>query len=58
LEKKITGTIPAFALGPGKTKKNLCRDKKQLGYILAKIITNFFTGQPLFYFFVVNKYSS
>jgi hypothetical protein len=26
LEKKITGTIPAFALGPRKTKKNLCRD--------------------------------
>jgi hypothetical protein len=25
LEKKITGTIPAFALGPRKTKKNLCR---------------------------------
>jgi hypothetical protein len=25
LEKK-TGTIPAFALGPGKTKKSLCRD--------------------------------
>jgi hypothetical protein len=26
LENKITGTIPAFALGPRKTKKNLCRD--------------------------------
>jgi hypothetical protein len=26
LEKKITGTIQAFALGPRKTKKNLCRD--------------------------------
>jgi hypothetical protein len=25
LEKK-TGTNPAFALGPRKTKKNLCRD--------------------------------
>jgi hypothetical protein len=24
LEKKITGTIPAFALGPRKTKKTLC----------------------------------
>jgi hypothetical protein len=23
-----TGTIPAFALGPKKTKKNLCRDRK------------------------------
>jgi hypothetical protein len=26
LDKKITGTIPAFALGPRNTKKNLCRD--------------------------------
>jgi hypothetical protein len=26
LEKQITGTIPAFALGPRKTKRNLCRD--------------------------------
>jgi hypothetical protein len=24
--KGKTGTIPAFALGPRKTKKNLCRD--------------------------------
>jgi hypothetical protein len=24
--KRKTGTIPAFALGPRKTKKNLCRD--------------------------------
>jgi hypothetical protein len=24
--KGRTGTIPAFALGPRKTKKNLCRD--------------------------------
>jgi hypothetical protein len=26
LKKKITGTIPVFAVGPRKTKKNLCRD--------------------------------
>jgi hypothetical protein len=26
LENKITGTIPTFALGPRKTKKNLGRD--------------------------------
>jgi hypothetical protein len=30
LEKKITGTIPAFALRPRKTKKNLCRDGRSL----------------------------
>jgi hypothetical protein len=28
LEKKITGIIPAFALGPRKTKKNLYRDDR------------------------------
>jgi hypothetical protein len=27
--KGKTGTIPAFALGPRKTKKNLCRDGKK-----------------------------
>jgi hypothetical protein len=27
LEKKITGTIPVFALVPRKTKKNLWRDR-------------------------------
>jgi hypothetical protein len=26
--KGKTGTIPAFALGPRKTKKNLCRDDR------------------------------
>jgi hypothetical protein len=30
LENKITGTIPAFALGPRKTKKNLCRGGRSL----------------------------
>jgi hypothetical protein len=28
LEKKITGTIPEFALGTRKTKKNLCGDDR------------------------------
>jgi hypothetical protein len=26
--KKKVGTIPAFALGPRKTKKNLCQDSR------------------------------
>jgi hypothetical protein len=28
LEKKITGTIPAFAVGPRKTKKDLGKPRK------------------------------